>query len=287
MTDSRARQLLDHSGLISRVGVSLVVCGALAIPLMRLALDRGVTTAMTGLAVLFFIFMKILPVGRYVDRLSDQEDSRSPDQSPEEISRPKEAFVSYSRPRRSASLAVIGILLLVTAIYHAAVTTLRQPPELDARVTLYWLSVVLGMMGAGAIILWAGHRVGRRAADTYIEQLTARVEQSPDDVETVVRLGQALTLFERYEETVEVFDRVKDAGNRWAEVSLASGHAHYAVGNLDEALKRFDAVLEKDPDNIEALVERGSIYLDQGDLDRAKIDFARVEELEPKVSDQE
>lgn len=286
MQNRRSRQLLDRSGLICRVGISLVICGALAIPMTQLAIERGLQAALTGVAILFFVFMRILPVGRYVDLPKEPGNRRSTDDSPEEISRPKDAFESYSRPRRSASLLVIGILLVGTALYHAATTIMRNPPNATEQVTLYWLSVVLGTMGAGAIVLWLGHHIGRQAAETYIAQLNDLLEESPDDAETILRLGEALTLFERYEDAIAVYDRGTNIADRWVEITLACGHAQYAAGNLDEAESRFTSVLEKDPDNIEALVERGSVYLDQGDLDRAKVDFAHVEKLEPNEADE-
>lgn len=133
-------------------------------------------------------------------------------------------------------------------------------------------------------MLWAGHRTGRHAADQYLDELADRIARSYDRAEPILLRGRTLAIFGRYEEAIEMFDYAGDVSDRGVEILLAAGHAHYAAGNLTEAERRFSSVLEKDPDNIEALVERGSVYLDRGDSDKAKADYARVDRLTRKES---
>lgn len=63
------------------------------------------------------------------------------------------------------------------------------------------------------------------------------------------------------------------------DLTLASSLANY--GNANEALKRFNAALEEEPDNVSALSHRGDIYIQQGNLDKALADFSKVLALAP------
>lgn len=65
-----------------------------------------------------------------------------------------------------------------------------------------------------------------------------------------------------------------------AQAWLWYARALYADGNIDEALKSFDVVLRINPQMVDALIQRGTIYLDLQDGDKALDDFRAAVRLQ-------
>ncbi|MBN2798968.1 MAG: tetratricopeptide repeat protein, partial [Deltaproteobacteria bacterium] len=56
-------------------------------------------------------------------------------------------------------------------------------------------------------------------------------------------------------------------------------------GEMDRSIDLYSDVLDAEPDNTEAHLGRGRVYLDMGDYSRAMSDFTVAEELEPESAD--
>jgi hypothetical protein len=63
---------------------------------------------------------------------------------------------------------------------------------------------------------------------------------------------------------------------------LRRAHAAAEQGDLQSAAQLFSDVLDFDPDNVEAALGRGRVYLDLGDYARAMSDFTVAEDLRPE-----
>ncbi len=71
--------------------------------------------------------------------------------------------------------------------------------------------------------------------------------------------------------------------------ALASAHSNRALGrqadgDLEGALEDFEAALTLLPDNAAILLNRGNLRLQQGDPTGALADYARVQELSPRLA---
>ena len=68
-------------------------------------------------------------------------------------------------------------------------------------------------------------QAGLPSVETMIEQLEQRVEQSPDDLETWLRLGQAYETTGRFEESVRAYRQALTLDDRLARLHAALGEA--------------------------------------------------------------
>lgn len=64
------------------------------------------------------------------------------------------------------------------------------------------------------------------------------------------------------------------------QAALNNAQSLFDLGQLDLALESFNEVLDRKPDNLDALFGRGSIYLEQGLAEQALADFDRLIELD-------
>ncbi|MEZ4321187.1 MAG: tetratricopeptide repeat protein [Myxococcota bacterium] len=75
-----------------------------------------------------------------------------------------------------------------------------------------------------------------------------------------------------------------DDGPSEAELAALVKKAQAAVaeGDMEAGINFFSDVLDSDPDNVDAYVSRGRLYLDYGDYSRAMSDFMHAETLQPE-----
>jgi tetratricopeptide (TPR) repeat protein len=66
-----------------------------------------------------------------------------------------------------------------------------------------------------------------------------------------------------------------------ASTYLNVGIDHYNAGELPEALKEFESVVARFPDDAEGYYYRGLVLLGQGENERAAADLNKVLELDP------
>jgi Ca-activated chloride channel homolog len=105
---------------------------------------------------------------------------------------------------------------------------------------------------AEADALYRAGRFGEAA-----EQLTELSLERPSDAEIQERLAAARYRDEDYEGAARAFDQASRLqGDGDPQALFGSGNAHYLAGRLDEALKRYDQLLEADPDHPGATANR-------------------------------
>jgi len=84
----------------------------------------------------------------------------------------------------------------------------------------------------------------------------------------------------------EVEEHVETAAQSFSRDQLADtlDRARRAAkqGNIEVGVNFFSDVLDADPDNVEAYIGRGRLYLDVGDYARAMSDFTVAEDLDPR-----
>jgi cytochrome c-type biogenesis protein CcmH len=111
-------------------------------------------------------------------------------------------------------------------------------------------------------------QAGLPSVETMIEQLEQRVEQSPDDLETWLRLGQAYETTGRFEDSVRAYRQALTLDDRLARLHAALGEALVmANGGIvtPEAKDAFGQALELDAADPRARFYRGLALLQEGD----------------------
>ena len=73
--------------------------------------------------------------------------------------------------------------------------------------------------------------------------------------------------------------------NITSSADLEKAKEYLKTGKNDKAILLFDSILKKNPDDVEALLGRGSAYLAVKDLSGAFNDFSRVIDIDPKNSE--
>lgn len=145
----------------------------------------------------------------------------------------------------------------------------------------------------------AGHRGGAVLEEEELLPLGSSEDYGEEEVDVEPGSG-GLSLdvqeYEEYEEEYEEEDDIEleevepeelapvfDDSVDVAEVKRLVGEAEKAVeeGELELAIDLYSDVLDNDPENPEAHVRRGRLYLDYGDYSRAMSDFMLAEELAP------
>lgn len=86
----------------------------------------------------------------------------------------------------------------------------------------------------------------------------------------------------RYRDAIQLAGRMRRSVGRIPSVSYEAGYAHYQLGEIEAAVRHYDAAIQLNPDLAMAYYDRGEIHLTEGRLAQAQMDFERVVELEPK-----
>ena len=85
----------------------------------------------------------------------------------------------------------------------------------------------------------------------------------------------------RYREAIQLGGRIQRAVDRLPHVSYEIGYAHYQLGELDAAMRNYDAALLRDPGLTVARYDRGEVHLQAGRHAAAEEDFLVVVKQTP------
>jgi tetratricopeptide (TPR) repeat protein len=85
----------------------------------------------------------------------------------------------------------------------------------------------------------------------------------------------------KYRDAIKLAGRIQRGVAKLAPVSYEAGYAHYRLGELDAAVRQYDAAIRRDPTLAMAFYDRGEIFLTQGQLESAEADFLAVVRLTP------
>ena len=80
----------------------------------------------------------------------------------------------------------------------------------------------------------------------------------------------------RYREAIQRGGRIQRAVDRLPQVSYEIGYAHYQLGELDAAIRNYDAALLREPGLTMARYDRGEVHLQAGRHEAAAEDFRVV-----------
>lgn len=102
-----------------------------------------------------------------------------------------------------------------------------------------------------------------------------------DDLKDDLLLGNALFEEEKYDEAVEVFQKIVEEFPDAYIVNMNIGNCYFQKGNYDEAEKYYMMVLEKAPENHDVLMGIGNCYSNRGDQEKAlewynKLEFEKI-----------
>jgi Ca-activated chloride channel family protein len=148
------------------------------------------------------------------------------------------------------------ILLLAEAMLPPGRRSLNATLLIPALGLALW-GLSLGTAQAGIFSSFVGKGITAYEAKDYTEAKKQFIEaqiENPDDKRLYYNIGTAAYMNKEYEEALGLFAKAldaEDAGLRHnARFNL--GNTHFQMGNMDEAIKEYEAVLKEFPDDREA-----------------------------------
>jgi len=124
--------------------------------------------------------------------------------------------------------------------------------------------------------------VGKLKAFARGEATWAEVEgMTFEEAKAIAQVGCDLAGAGRYEEARILFEGLVEGNPRDSASRAALGTVYQKLGRLPEAVTEYSAALERDPANPVALVNRGELYLQQGNR-QGFTDIANAVEADPE-----
>ncbi len=191
---------------------------------------------------------------------------------------------------------LIGCVLMASAIVLVQLPSRRiRTSTLSALVCLLGISALFsgcasapGTEGSTAASSSAGERQLLQAGEyqAAVDSLTARIDGGEDTEENHRLLGIAYMGLGDYESAASALESaLTESGIAPTEIEYDIndylGVCYYKLGNYDEALGIYDAIVAMRPKDADAIELRGAVKLKLGDTDGMQKDFARAVSLEP------
>lgn len=158
--------------------------------------------------------------------------------------------------------------------------------SLGRRLLLVLLSAVLLAVGLGCggqDLLEQGLAAQKaKKHEQAVELLGRVVKQSPQQPEAWRALALSLTALDRRPEALDNLTKGLEFNPKNIPLLLAQGKVLGELERHQEAIAAFTEVLALDPANPEAYKERAENLIQEGELDRAKLDIDKAVSLAPK-----
>jgi len=140
-----------------------------------------------------------------------------------------------------------------------------------------WTRLVAGLLAMIGFALWA---TGAGAVES--DPLPVPKGGARERAVIAYNAGVALLLDKRYGDAQRKFEEALAADEQLAEAhnNLAFSLRMQSAANRDRALKHYDRALNLKPDLAQAYMYRGVLFIQMGDLDRARADHAQLLKLD-------
>lgn len=123
---------------------------------------------------------------------------------------------------------------------------------------------------------------GPQYYDQAINLLYRAWKSGSTDIRIFYYLGCMYEFLKLYHMAIDEYKKFLNNVPDDMEVLIRLGNLYYKVGNLNESIKIFDSVLQKDRNNIIALSNLGFIYFSQNQLDKSQELFNQVLSISKK-----
>ncbi len=112
-----------------------------------------------------------------------------------------------------------------------------------------------------------------------IEAYRSALEIEPDDITLLYRLGDLHILERNIEDAIEVFQRIEQLRPDDLQIKQRLAFSFLEIGDTAKAIRSLEAFVENDPTNGAVLYYLGELYQQEGDIERAKLNFSLASRL--------
>jgi import receptor subunit TOM70 len=122
---------------------------------------------------------------------------------------------------------------------------------------------------------------------TSVDELNQLIGEGTQDADLYMRRGWAYLRKRDYEEAMEEFSRAAEIGEgkRPAEMYHMRGTFHYLMRRFEEAMLDYNRALDLEPSNVQVLLKRAGLKLEQRDAEGCTADLALAERVGEDDSD--
>jgi len=128
----------------------------------------------------------------------------------------------------------------------------------------------------------SGRRSAALVSSSALAAQSAALSLEPDNVELLIDRSVTLAQARNYWEAIDDLNRALELAPGRGDVLVLRASAYRYVDALDLAAEDLAAALAHNPDDVEALLERGILRRLTGDDDGARADWVRVVSLDPQ-----
>ncbi len=125
---------------------------------------------------------------------------------------------------------------------------------------------------------WAYDRAG--FSERSLKDFTRYIKLNPSDPVGYLLRGDTHNFYDEHEAALADYDKAISAAGDWVDAHLGRGLALVGLGRHSEAIKEYEWVLKKEPQNAEALSNMGRAYMLSGKTTVAQKFFGKALEVE-------
>jgi len=107
------------------------------------------------------------------------------------------------------------------------------------------------------------------------------IEIDPQSSEAREKLAEVLVQTKQFEQAAEQFEWLRQRKPREPAILLGLARCYRALGKSDQAEPLLDTLLKDFPDHVDALVERGNIYFEARQVEKAEANFRHAALRQP------
>jgi tetratricopeptide (TPR) repeat protein len=144
--------------------------------------------------------------------------------------------------------------------------------------------------GAGSAVLFDAVSLNIRGDELYqkgdvsgaIQELKTALKLDPENVNVLNSLGVCYGVQGALEKALEMFREATRVDPQEVMALYNAGYVHSMLNQTEDALKSYKKAEATGEDVFEVIFQLGKLYLDQGDLDAAKIYLEKAARLQPE-----
>lgn len=121
--------------------------------------------------------------------------------------------------------------------------------------------------------------------DKGTEYMLMAVEKNPEDLTSLVNLGNVYFRAEKYDDALTYLNRAIELDPQNINAIKQIAFVYDAKGEKDMAAQAYLNAIEADPENPDLHYNLGVLYFQQESFDKAATEFAKVAELSPEAID--
>jgi len=118
-----------------------------------------------------------------------------------------------------------------------------------------------------------------------LQHFQAAYQLDNKEMDAILGYGQHLSLNDQHVQAIHVLKQAKQRFPNHETVCLALARAYFGLGDIKQAQENIDIILNKNPENANALLAQARIFLQLGDFNKTETTCMQILTIAPKLVD--